>query len=293
MLVSQLHNEFKVGVDKIDSLNSANLLPEEIDIFLNNAQRTFIEQRAYGTNPKREGLEETQKRLDDLRNIVSNTTISTFTTNSNNKPNGYFIALPTNYMHAIQEEADIRYNDCNSTKVTSSNIVSGSIYFVQSGSIVYNSTTYTAPAYFTGVTVAANAVTTFTGTGIVYNSVTKRIPVKPITHDRYNKVIHDPFNKPYQDEVIRLGYERVSNNESFELITDGSFSISNYYLRYLREPNEIQYGTTYAVPTTDVDCELSDYTHREIIAIAVQEALANIEANNRYQTKAREVTTIE
>jgi len=203
MTVAQMHFEFKLELDKIDTFTNPNILPEEIDSFLNKAQQEFIEQRAYGTNPKRTGLEEDQKRWDDLREIIKNYETTTFTSGANNKDNGSFVSLPTDYRHSIEEEVKITYTDCNNL------------------------------------------------------TATKKVPVIPITHDRYNKTIRDPFNKPDEDNILRLGYE----GDVVELITDGTVTLSNYYLRYLKEPQVIQYGTQYVTPTADVDCELAAHTH--------------------------------
>ena len=118
MIVNEAHLQFKVGVDKTDSLNSPNFLPEQIDLYLSDAQEEFVEQRAYGNNPKKESVEETQKRVSDLQSITENTNISSFITNSDNKPNGYFVALPTNYRHALNEEISVTYIDCNNNTTT-------------------------------------------------------------------------------------------------------------------------------------------------------------------------------
>lgn len=234
MVVSLMHDKFKIGVDKGDSLNTANFLAEEIDSFLNDAQEKFIEQRAYGTNPKGTGLEEDQKRRDDLREITKNYGSSTFISTTNNKPNGVFVDLPEDYRHAMQEEVSISYTDCNNV------------------------------------------------------SATDRIPITAVTHDRYPKIIDDPFNKPYREEAIRLDYE----GDVYELITDGTFTITNYHLRYLKEPRVIRFGTAYVVTTTDVDSELAAHTHREIVKIAVKDALQDIESN-RYQTSKLELAEVE
>lgn len=219
--IANWHLQFKIGYDKTDSLNYPNFLPEEIDVFLNKAIERFIEQRAYGTNSKKEGLEETQKRLDDLRNIIKNYTTTTFTNTVNNKPNGVFITLPEDYRHAIQEDIKINYTLC---------------------------------------------------TGTLTNKIAKVIPV---THDRYNRIIEDPFNKPYEDQIIRMGYE----GNTLELITDGNTTVNTYYLRYIKTPPKVQYGSTYSTPTTDVDCILADSCHFEIIDIAVDLALENVNSN--------------
>jgi hypothetical protein len=238
MTVATMHSEFKIGLDKVDSLSHPNFLPEEIDVLLNQAQDKFIKQRSYGNNPRRIGLEETQKRLDDIKNLITNFESTTFVTNTDNKPNGAFVAIPSDYMFAIEEEATITYLDCNG------------------------------------------------------DSATKRVDVIPTTHDRYNKVKRDPFHRPDNSEVHRLGYTKISGSENFELITGSGNTVSNYYLRYLKEPVVIQYGTQYSTPIADVDCDLSEHTHREIIAIAVKDALEDIESP-RYPTNKNELKEIE
>ena len=59
MTVAEMHIQFKVGLDKTDSLNYPNFEPEEIDLWLNKAQEKFIKSR-YSHDVKRETFEETQ-----------------------------------------------------------------------------------------------------------------------------------------------------------------------------------------------------------------------------------------
>lgn len=234
MTSSEMHTYFKILFDKTDSLNYPQFLPEEVDIWLNIAQDKFIEQRAYGNNPRREGLEETQKRQDDIRNVIKNFSTSTFTTSANNKTNGRFISLPADYRHAIEEEILVSYTDCHGT------------------------------------------------------TQQKRVEVLPTTHDRFNRTVDDPFNKPYEDLVVRLVYE----GNTFELVTDGVVTPVTYYLRYIKTPQRIQYGSIYSTPTTNVDCELATHTHIEIIKLAVQEALENIQSQ-RLQSNTQILNTSE
>lgn len=244
-----MHIYFKILLNKLDTLNYQNLLPEEIDIFLNQAMFKFIENRAYGLNPKGDSLEETQKRVDDLRNIIFSvtTTSTSFTTTAENKPNGLFVPLPSDYRHAIEEECTISYTDCN------------------------------------GVTR------------------TKRVEVVPITHDRYNRIKKDPFNKPYEDLILRLGYASTgttadaaagNSSPSFELLTDGTYTITTYYLRYIATPIEMRNGAEYSTPTTNQGCVLSDHTHRELVELATQAAIETIESP-RIQTYPSIVKTTE
>ena len=226
MTIAQMHQLFKIMTNKVDSLNYPNLEPEEIDSLLNNESDKIIEQRAYGNNSKRTGVEETQKRVDDLRNITNNWAVpqvNMFTT-LDNKPNGIFTPLPTDYRHALSESASILYTNCHGS------------------------------------------------------SAKKAVRVDPITDDRYNTIILDPFNKPYQDLIVRLPFQIVNSQEVFELITDGTYTILQYNLRYLRTPVRMQYGTTYSTPTTDVNCELAEHLHREIVEATAYQYLENIES---------------
>ncbi len=220
MLITQMHNEFKLLLDKGDSLDIPNFLSSEIDSFLSMAQDRFVTKRAFGNNVRRTGFEEDQKRRDDLRTLIVEAQISPSPNNPNlNKPNGQFINLPDLYRHAINEEAFINK---------------------------------------------------------------KRVSVKPITHDRYNKIIDDPFNKPLNDTVYRLDYGEGSR---FELISGEGQTVETYYLRYIRKPGDLSLKD-------NVSSLLPDHTHREIIRMAVLDALENVE-QPRYQSSKIELNEIE
>ena len=113
-----------------------------------------------------------------------------------------------------------------------------------------------------------------------------RTPVKPISHDRYNKIVDDPFNKPTKNTVYRLGLGRLTENEDFvELVHAPGETIANgyYVLRYIKNPLEIDESQ---------DCMLPNHTHREIIRMAVVDALETVE-QPRYQSSKIELNEIE
>lgn len=70
MTFGEMNIAFQVGMDKVASLSYANFLDEQIDFFLNQATLRFINTRMQGNNVYQYGLEETQKRVDDLRELV-------------------------------------------------------------------------------------------------------------------------------------------------------------------------------------------------------------------------------
>ena len=110
-----MHIAVNLGVQKIGSFQVDNLLPEEIDHELNLAQRRFIKQRYSPLgNPKRKGFEQSQKRLDDLRNLVEDAfmpRLSYMGAVYYSAPIGdvlaYRIKFPTDYMHLISIRADV------------------------------------------------------------------------------------------------------------------------------------------------------------------------------------------
>lgn len=233
MTIQELHNEFKVALDKVDSENYPDILPEEIDIFLNTNILKFISQRLYANNPRKEGVEETQKRFDDLLTLVTGVTISSFQSPLSGKPNSLIATLPSDYWHTLEEEAQITYLDCNNV------------------------------------------------------STSARVPIYTVTHDRYNKIIRDPFNKPDKTKVIRMGL-----TGKMELITASGITLTDYYLRYIRKPATVQYGTIYAVPTIDVQPDLPESTHKEWLAMAVSDCLEKIEST-RTQISNQLLNTLE
>ena len=115
----EMHISFKQGLDKFDSKNYPNLLPEEIDLILNQSQEMFIKQRYGMSNLKGQGFEVTQKRTEDLRTLVkTETLIPGSNSNLNININSIFVDFPQDYWIMIQELANISYQDCNGNTIT-------------------------------------------------------------------------------------------------------------------------------------------------------------------------------
>lgn len=121
------------------------------------------------------------------------------------------------------------------------------------------------------------------------NAVTtaERIPVIPSTHDRTNYDFRNPFKRPNKKErVLSVPYGYLSGDpeiQTIELITDGTFTISEYHLRYVRNPREIMYGSQYATIVPDVDCELNLEAQNWIIQEAALEAIKATNQLQKYQ----------
>jgi hypothetical protein len=118
MTVNEMHIAVNQGVQKIASFQVDNLLPQEIDHELNLAMMRFIKQRFNATsNRLGKGFEQSQKRIDDLRNLLvenSGPTTSEGLVYTSNYSNVYVdrYTFPLDYLFLISVRADV-YFTCN------------------------------------------------------------------------------------------------------------------------------------------------------------------------------------
>ena len=118
MTVNEMHIAVNHGVQKIASFQVDNLLPQEIDHELNLAMMRFIKQRFnYTSNRLGKGFEQSQKRIDDLRNLLvehTNSTASEGQVYTSNYSPIYVdrYTMPLDYLFLVSVRADIYYK-CN------------------------------------------------------------------------------------------------------------------------------------------------------------------------------------
>lgn len=97
----------------------------------------------------------------------------------------------------------------------------------------------------------------------------KRIVVKPVTQDEFNRCINNPFKCPNNRKALRLDY----NSNKVEIVS--KYDVNNYYVRYIRKPHPIILqdlsGTDLTINgETDVmGCELGEQIHRQVLETAV------------------------
>ena len=114
MNVTEMHIAVQQGVDKIHSLQADMLLSEEIDIELNKSMSRFINTKYGKNNIYRKGFEESQKRIDDLRTLVTEYEEGvTFKELFNTDP--IYVdtfQLPSDYMYLVNQRSRIATNKC-------------------------------------------------------------------------------------------------------------------------------------------------------------------------------------
>lgn len=91
----------------------------------------------------------------------------------------------------------------------------------------------------------------------------------PITSNDYSAKINDPYSE-HRLHMNTARPLRMITSKGVELITDGSYSVVNYFLKYLRKPVTVVYAST--------DCDLPEHTHREIVNLTVKVLAGNIES---------------
>lgn len=115
MTYAQLVTAFKVGMNKSDTQYSKSYEPEEIDLFLNQAQERIIKNRFESENFYRpKAFEGSQKRIDDLRVLVKRDFTLT-PAQVSGVTNEYSVTLPADYMFFISGNCKI---ECGTTFVS-------------------------------------------------------------------------------------------------------------------------------------------------------------------------------
>lgn len=70
MTIQELHYDFKLKANRIDTSVNTDFNPAQIDWLLNEAQLIFIKQRFTTSNNKKRGFETTKKRVEDLASLI-------------------------------------------------------------------------------------------------------------------------------------------------------------------------------------------------------------------------------
>lgn len=117
------------------------------------------------------------------------------------------------------------------------------------------------------------------------------IEIVPVTEDEYNRTSKDPFKKPTESRAWRMEVARVTPGDAeskrHEVITNGSYTIAEYNVRYIRRPGGIVPFTGDGSTPAQINSILDQSTHRDLIDIAVRIATATTNPEE-YQVKTVE-----
>jgi len=126
---------------------------------------------------------------------------------------------------------------------------------------------------------------TATFSSTIGTSKIKIVPVLPTTHDEFMISYRNPFRKPNNNKAWRLDLSRENSKTTVELIS--SETILTYNVRYIAFPKPIilenlstaedtaGLGLSINGKTGQANCKLAESSQREIINIAVENAVAD------------------
>lgn len=128
MDINLMHISIKQSLQKINAYMYRDILPQEIDLFINKAmERIVLSRYSYKSNKKQEGFEESQLRTEDLGNLVKDPYVDdvVLLTKQHGKVEGvsnygeieednkYIFPLPEDYFILTRQRAKVFFNDCN------------------------------------------------------------------------------------------------------------------------------------------------------------------------------------
>lgn len=283
MTIQEMHVALKLELDKSDSLNNISFEPEEIDYWLNRAVRLFVKTRYTGSNYKRESFEQTQKRTDDIRTLVTSLRIDTIETvgvefSFMTTPQVFLAELPLDYMFTVGEQVEIVYNPFPANlfdEVASGDLDTNIYYQVVDGNITHNAVIYEEGEIFLAENNAYD-IDPLTPDAYVIRLERGLESVTQVTTDTYIPKLECPFSEHnlYYNSAKPL---RLFRGNNVVLVSDGNYWVPKYILTYIRQPETMDL-------VASIDCDLPIHTHDEIISMAVDLMVENIESP-RLQTR--------
>jgi len=238
MNITEMHLAVQQGVDKINSFQADTLLSEEIDLELNKAIDKFINLKYGKNNLYNKGFEESQKRIDDLKELVVTAELaSTYDSISVNNSFVYISEdLPKNYRYLVKSLVTTKYErSCASLSKREQQLLDK-----------------------------------------VPNAVNKLGSLKIVQQDDIHTLLGDPFNTTKKSKPLA-----VFENGKLYMYTNDIFIIHNLILTYIKNPSKVSLSL-------EVNCELSEHTHQEIVDMSISSILEGI-SDPRYKTQQIEL----
>lgn len=234
---------FYLQYDKISTLGAPGYQPQEIALIATEAQETLIKTRYSAmSNSKQEGFEETEKRAQDLGNLV--TELTPFTPDPisvGNVKNGRFFTMPNTQLANPTDYSNVFwfpiYEECVTDRLDCS--------------IPNNTTVY----------------------DINY--------IVRMQHQQWANEKYNPFQRPSKDRVVRLNVD----SRRVELVTDGTYNITTYNVRYIKKPQPIDLTNN----LTQQVSQLADHMHRELLEETIRIAYKDTDQLNKLQAEKREI----
>ena len=120
MLIKEWHTQLRQELNKINSALYDVLLPQEIDMAFNKNIEVYLNSKySLKSNRKHEGLEQSEKRIDDLQTLITvyknQAVLGNTFQNSFDYDNRAFLILPQDYRIKVATRVKSSLAPCNST----------------------------------------------------------------------------------------------------------------------------------------------------------------------------------
>jgi hypothetical protein len=112
-------------------------------------------------------------------------------------------------------------------------------------------------------------------------------PIAPVQWDDEAENQLDPFNKATDENMGYTQENVVGIGNVFNILSDTIPTLVS--LVYLKTPIDVFNDTV--TPANNVNCELSESTHEEIVNLAVRKMLGTVENQTQYQVQANEIVS--
>ena len=265
----ELQEAFELELNKFDDIDK--IPSTDTEYWLNQGLIRFVKTRYSGMNSKNEGVEQSQKRIDDLRKLLVSVTYAGM-----NEVHTYYAIVTGSYLlYSGTNQIVIALNKNAVTKINDSvySVPIPTDYFVKLGEIVgivpltgsilkcwpENNgeyiTKYTTPTHETTLTIGQK----------LQNSLSE----------------HNLHNATARPLLLQI-------DDKLCIYTDGKYEINEVTIHYLKYPSKIDIHTT----PFDEYTEMPKHTHIEIVKMAVLMYMEN-KGNPRYQSYLNEVDMME
>lgn len=285
-----MHVAVKMGLDKTEGLSYPAFEVEELDFWLNEAIDRYVKTRYSGMNVKGESFEQSQKRTEDLRTLVTEIRFAggAIQTGTSDKPYSYLIpvaSFPTDYMLFLNDEASITFN--HEVTGTSTTIRT---YPIPCTSDTYSTMVNDPYSEHRLHLSTARPLRMFTAKGV------------ELICDGTNYTIPYYYMK-YLRKPARVNYALTDTVTTGNIVDGIRYTVGGASVTYnsvVYNVGEVFTGvigiTTFTgagtATATITNCDLPEHTHKEIVLLTVKILTENIESP-RYQAQSVELSQSE
>jgi hypothetical protein len=279
-----------MGLDKTEGLSYPAFEVEELDFWLNEAIDRYVKTRYSGVNVKGESFEQSQKRTDDLRTLVTEARIAggSVQAGPTDKPYSYLIpvaSFPADYLLFLNDEVTITFN--HEVTGTSTTIRTYPVPCTSDTYSVMVNDPYSEHRLHLGT---ARPLRMFSSKGI------------ELICDGTNYTIPYYYIK-YLRKPARVNYALTAATISGTIVDGINYLVSVNTITYngvVYNAGEVFTGvigiTTFTgagIATAQIaNCDLPEHTHNEIVLLTVKILTENIESP-RYQAQSVELSQSE